>query len=87
MKDGGGRWFNNAVDNAMFYPIFEMSCGQVQYLGEVLYKYNTFTGQNVDNMPYWMRKQTNDDINAKKKYTCLKEWNRQAYDDIKGYTK
>lgn len=29
MKNSGGKWFNNAVDNAIFYPIFEMSCGQV----------------------------------------------------------
>ncbi len=25
-RDGKGEWFNNAVDNAIFYPIFEMAC-------------------------------------------------------------
>ena len=25
-KDKKGQWFDNAVDNAIFYPIFEMSC-------------------------------------------------------------
>ena len=73
LKGSQGEWFNNAVDNAMFYPIFEMSCGEVDYLSQILYKYNTFTGQNVDNLPYWARKQTNDEINAKARYTCLRD--------------
>ena len=31
-KKRNGEWFDNAVDNAMFYPIFEMSCTEVEYL-------------------------------------------------------
>jgi hypothetical protein len=49
-KDKQGQWFTNAVDNAIFYPVFEMACGEVEYLPEITYKYNTYTGNNVDNM-------------------------------------
>lgn len=57
----------------------------MEYLSEVLYKYNTFTGQNVDNLPYWMRKETSDEINTKEKYRCLRQWANETYDSIKSY--
>jgi hypothetical protein len=64
-KDKNGQWFTNAVDNAIFYPIFEMSCGEVEYLNEITYKYNTYTGNNVDNMEEEYRKSTSEEIRGK----------------------
>lgn len=53
-----------------------MSCGEVEYLSEITYKYNTYTGNNVDNMEEEFRKSTSQQIREKKTYKCLKEWNK-----------
>lgn len=50
LKTKEGKWYNNAVDNAIFLSIFELCCGRVAYLPEITYKYNTFTGNSVANM-------------------------------------
>lgn len=47
LQDTEGRWFENAVDNAFYFCVLEMSCGEVEYLAELTYKYNMFTGNNV----------------------------------------
>ena len=69
-KKQAGEWFNNAVDNAMFYPIFEMSCGEMEYLTQILKKY--LLPDKMWIITLLARKQTNDEINAKTKYSCLR---------------
>jgi glycosyltransferase involved in cell wall biosynthesis len=47
LQDENGQWFENAVDNAFYFCLMEMSCGEVEYLPELAYKYSMFTGNNV----------------------------------------
>jgi hypothetical protein len=47
LQDAKGLWFSNAVDNAFYFCVLEMSCGEVEYIPELTYKYNMFTGNNV----------------------------------------
>ena len=44
--DKEGNWLTVTWDNAMYFPIMEMSCGKVLYLPEITYQYNTGTGMN-----------------------------------------
>lgn len=85
-RDAGGKFFTNAVDNAMYYPVFELSCGEVHYLPEITYKYNTYTGNNVDNLEEEFRRSTSQEIRQMERWECLKDWNREAWDKIKSYT-
>ena len=64
----------------MFYPFFEISCGEVEYLSQILYKWHTFAGQNADDLPHWARKQLNGEINAAARYSCLRDASAETYD-------
>ncbi len=54
--DKNERMYTNNADNAIMYPIFEMSCGKVSYLPEICYKYNTGTGLNDATISIRIRK-------------------------------
>jgi hypothetical protein len=71
-KTSKDEWFTSAVDNAIFYPVFELSCGEVVYLPEITYKYNTYTGNNVDNLEEEYRRSTSEEIRGRERERCLK---------------
>lgn len=85
LQDDHSRWFDNAVDNAIYYPLFEMACEEVLYLPEVTYKYSTFTGLNIDTLERTHREATSLQIRLQQKYGCLKDTHPELYRKIKGY--
>lgn len=72
LQNEQGMWFDNAVDNAIFFSIFELSCGRVYYIPEITYKYNYMTGNNVyAKQKFRYRKNTTRQILSKEIYKCV----------------
>jgi hypothetical protein len=50
-QDKQGKWYTNNADNAYMYAMLELSCGRVEYIPEITYKYNVGTGYNDELIP------------------------------------
>lgn len=61
------------MDNAFYFCVMEMSCGEVEYLPELMYKYNMFTGNNVFEKDQRRSRVDNAaKIKMKMPYKCIK---------------
>lgn len=83
LKDEQGNWFTNAVDNAFYFCVLELSCGGVEYLPELTYKYNMFTGNNIFEQARKSERASNAaKIRNKTAYSCIASRNAPVYNSI-----
>jgi len=79
LKGEDGRFYTTIADNALFFPVMEMSCGRVHYFPELEYWYNANTGINdwysPDQANYGRAK--NHINNLQKHYQCIHQAIRQ----------
>lgn len=64
--------------------MLELSCGEVEYLPELSYRYNMFTGNNIfEQARKSSRNRNAAEIREKQPYPCLSQVDPETYRSIK----
>jgi glycosyltransferase involved in cell wall biosynthesis len=75
MRDAEGNWFKEAVDVAMFYPIFELAgYANCRFNSEVLYVYNTGNPLNTFKLRRDAEVRKHHEISAKRPFPALRDY-------------
>lgn len=74
LQDYTGSFYQYTYDQALFFPLMELSCGRVHKIeGEFHYLYNTGTAWNYPTESYYCNQVAVERIlRREKKYECFK---------------
>ena len=79
LQDHRGEFFKSTYDQALFFPLMELSCGRVYKIeNEYHYLYNMQTRENAPTSDYvCLQREIEHIVRKRKKLACLAEFDQR----------